>query len=141
MLDAAGPSLARLGAKRCDLKLINAMLRKRFGQADFAISAMNRYPDSYTLATAYGNLLRHWEAFDEYLAKAPRLEPRPHPGPEGIMDEHLRLIGQSTHHHRPRSAMWYPQASIEEMIDLLVERGWIEREVTTTRGTLLHRRK
>jgi gamma-glutamyl:cysteine ligase YbdK (ATP-grasp superfamily) len=141
MIDIAAPSLDRLGAQRGDLKLIDKMLRKRFGQADFAIQLMNRYPDPYNLATAQGNLLRHWAAFDEYLAKAPRLEPRPHPGREGILQEHLRLIGQGTHYNRPRAAMFYPPTLSEEIVEELVASGSIERELTAHRGTLLHRRR
>jgi gamma-glutamyl:cysteine ligase YbdK (ATP-grasp superfamily) len=141
MLDRCAPSLARLGAKRGDLKLIGKMLQKRVGQADFAISVMNRYPDPYTLASAHGNLVRHWEAFDEYLATAPRQGVRPHPGREGVLQEHLNLVGQSTHYYRPRAAMHYPPGASEEIVEELVASGHVEREITATRGTLLHRRR
>ena len=138
MLDDCRDALERLGARRADLKLINTMIRKRICQADMAIELGERYPDPYLLTSAYSKMVRHWEAFDEYLAGAKALEPAPAPDEKAIMDEHLACIGEGTHFHRLRDVMYYPAPLADRIIDRMVREGMIAREVTT-RGTLLHR--
>jgi hypothetical protein len=139
MLDECEPGLARLGATRSDLGLIDTMVNKRVCQADFALDLGERYPDPYLLASAYAKMLRHWEVFDEYLAGADTLDPVPAPDERAIVDEHLAYIGEGTHFYRLRDAMYYPAPAMEEMIRKMVERELITTEVTTQRGMLLHR--
>lgn len=139
MLDECGPALKRLKANRSDLVLINEMIRKRTCQADCWMSLSDRYPDPHLLTSAYAKLTRHWSVFDEYLSAAPVLEPIAGPGEEDILDEHLRHIGEGTHFYRLRDVMHYPQPLTDEIIEKMVRDGLVRREVTHTRGVLLHR--
>jgi gamma-glutamyl:cysteine ligase YbdK (ATP-grasp superfamily) len=140
MLDEAGDALAALGATRADLSLIEAMLRKRTCQADYARMLTERYPDPYLLASAYAKLMRHWDVFDEYLLnKAPTLDPIPAPDVKAVADVHLSLIGEGTHFYRSREAMSYPPTVADDIIADLIARGDLIREELPYQGTVLSR--
>jgi gamma-glutamyl:cysteine ligase YbdK (ATP-grasp superfamily) len=139
MLDACGAELEALGARRADLRLINTMIEKRVCQADFVLDLASRYPDPYCLASVYARLARHWDVFDDYLEAAPVLDPVPAPDEEGILAEHLSLIGEGTHFYRSREVMHYPPPVADEIVERMVQRGTIRREVTENRGTVLSR--
>jgi len=139
MLDDCREALAKLGATRRDLGLVNTMIRKRTCQADFAVGLAERYPDPHLLTSAYSKMVRHWEAFDEYLARSPALEPVAAPDEKAILHEHLALIGEGTHYCRLREAMYYPGPLTDEIIERMVREGLITREVTAARGVLLNR--
>jgi hypothetical protein len=98
-----------------------------------------RYPDPYLLASAFGKLFRHWDVFDQYLEKAPTLEPVALPDEEAILAEHLSTIGEDTHFYRTREAMAYPAPAADGMIEEMVRRGVIRREIVAHRGILLSR--
>ncbi len=116
------------------------MIRKRVCQADFALTLAGRYPDPYLLTSAYSKMLRHWDAFDEYLNAAQVLEPAPAPDENAILQEHLAQVGEGTHSYRMWTAMRYPAPLRDEIIRRMVRKGLITTEVTTDRGTLLHRK-
>jgi len=139
MLDACRDALARLGAKRGDLWLIGQMIRKRICQADFAAELGTRYADPHLLLCAYSKMVRHWAVFDGWAGKARALEPVPPPDQEAILAEHLAYVGEGTHAYRVREAMYYPAPATDRLIEQMVGRGWVTREVTASRGTLLHR--
>lgn len=139
MLDACREELAALGVRRADLGIVTQMIEKRTCQADYVLGLVARYPDPYLLASAYGKMVRHWDVFDEYLSAAPTLDPAPLPDDEAILAEHLAQIGEGTHFYRSREAMHYPPPVADAMIEQLIERGLIQREVTQNRGTLLSR--
>ncbi|MHC4563348.1 MAG: glutamate-cysteine ligase family protein [Planctomycetota bacterium] len=139
MLDDCADALAQLGATRRDLCLINEMIRKRICQADLGIDIGQRYDNPHLLASAYAKVVRHWEAFDEFLAAAQPLEPAPPPDENVILEAHLGNIGEGTFRSRVHYTMYYPAAMTDEIIDTMVSRGLVRKEVTTTRGTLLHR--
>jgi len=139
MLDACGDALAHLGATRADLALIDAMIRKRTCQADFAIDLGRRYADPYLLTSAYAKMLRHWEVFEEYLAAAPVLEPAPAPDEQAILAEHLACVGEGTSAHHLRGAMRYPAPLTDRLVETMVRRGWVRRELTPQGEPLLHR--
>jgi hypothetical protein len=139
MIDQCSDGLEALGARRRDLELINAMIGKRVCQADLGLGLMDRYPDPYLLTSAYSKLLRHWEIFEEYLVDAPVLDPAPEPDEERILEEHLAHVGEHTHFYRIRGVMYYPAPVSDQLIEEMVRRGLVTREVTTTRGVLLHR--
>ena len=138
MLDDCRDALAQLGATRADLGLVNAMVRKRLCQADFALTLAERYPDPYLLTSAYTKLLRHWDIFDDYLDSARAIEPAPAPDDQAILDEHLARIGEGTHFYRLRGAMYYPAPVADDILGQMLRRGLVTREVTP-RGVLLHR--
>ena len=139
MLDDCADALAVLGATRSDLGLIEAMISKRICQADLVIALGRRYSDPHLLASAYAKVVRHWEAFDEFLASAEPLEPAGDPNDDVVLEAHLDVIGEGTYRSRLHGAMYYPAAMTNELIDTMVSRGLVRTEVTTTRGTLLHR--
>lgn len=139
MLDECADALSLLGARRSDLTLINAMIEKRVCQADLVIELAARYPDPYLLTSAYSKLMRHWTVFDEYVERAPTLEPAPPPDAEAILGEHLAVIGEGSHLYRSRDAMHYPPPAADALLEEMIERGLIRREVTANRGTLLSR--
>ncbi len=139
MLDDCRDALARLQAKRRDLALVRRMIRKRLCQADFALRLGERYADPYLLAGAYAKLVRHWDVFDEYLARAAALEPAPAPDQRAILAAHLGYVGEGTHAYRVREAMYYPAPVADELVERMIGKGLVTREVTATRGTLLHR--
>jgi hypothetical protein len=139
MLDQCADALAGLGVKRSGLTLINTMIRKRVCQADFALSLARRYADPYLLTSAYAKMVRHWEACDEYFATAAALEPMPAPDEKAILNEHLTWVGEGTHFYRLRNAMYYPAPLANEIMERMVRRGLVRREVTHDRGMLLHR--
>lgn len=139
MLDECADELQTLGAYRADLALINAMIDKRVCQADFALSVATRYPDDWCFASAYAKLVRHWNVFDEYLESAAPLAPLAPLDEEAIVAEHLAVIGEGTHFYDSREAMYLPPPVADAMIERLIERGDIEREVTAQRGILLNR--
>ncbi|MHC4505998.1 MAG: glutamate-cysteine ligase family protein [Planctomycetota bacterium] len=139
MLDSCSESLAKLGAKRKDFRLINTMIRKRVCQADLGLEVASRYPDPYLLTSAYSKLVRHWDIFDEYLGRAKALSPVPAPDEEAILNEHLALVGEGTHFCRLHEAMYYPAPLTEEIIERMIEKGLVAKEVSAERGLLLHR--
>ncbi|MCE5323612.1 hypothetical protein LLG46_09900 [bacterium] len=139
MLDECKAELAALGAKRLDLNIINAMLEKRFCQADFVLGMMDRYKDPYLLSSAYAKLVRHWEIFEEYLESAPTLEPALMVDEKTVIAEHLSFVGEGTHFYRLREAMFYPAPATDEIIEAMIEQELIKREITPSCGTLLHR--
>jgi gamma-glutamyl:cysteine ligase YbdK (ATP-grasp superfamily) len=140
MLDEARDTLAHLGATRADLGLIEAMIRKRTCQADYAVTLADRYPDPYLLASAYAKLMRHWDVFDAYLLdKAPTLDPLPAPDGQAVADAHLALIGEGTHFYRSREVMSYPPTVADALIADLVARGDLVREELPHQGTVLSR--
>ncbi len=141
MLGECRDSLGRLGAKRSDLGLINTMIRKRTCQADFALSLAERYPDPYLLSSAYAKLLRHWEVFDEYLETAATLDPARAPDGKAILEEHLDHVGEGTHSYRVWGAMYYPAPVRDDIIEEMVRKGLVTREVTCKRGVLLSRKR
>jgi gamma-glutamyl:cysteine ligase YbdK (ATP-grasp superfamily) len=140
MLDGCREELAVLGIRRSDLTLIEAMIAKRVCQADFVLDLAERYPDPYCLASAYAKLVRHWTVFDEYLSSAGTLEPVPLLDEEAILAEHLAVIGEGTHFYRSRETMHLPPPAADALIEQMIERGEITREVTEKRGILLSRR-
>jgi len=140
MLDQCKDALARLGAKRSDLTIMNKMIEKRICQADFAIDLGRRYEDVYLLTSAYSKMLRQWDAFEEYLGNAKKLEPIPAPDEKEIMEAHLAGVGEDTHFYNLRGVMHYPAPVADEIIERMIREGLIEREVTSTRGALLHRK-
>jgi len=139
MLDECCDELAALEASRADLELTNTMIRKRICQADLALELLERYPDPHLLTSAYAKLLRHWDVFDEYLERSKALEPVPAPDEKAILDEHLADIGEGTHFYGVRGTMCYPAPVADEVLDRMVRKGLVTREVTATRGMLLHR--
>ncbi len=139
MLDMCDQGLAGLGVKRSELELIETMISKRVGQADFALSVAQRYPDPHLLVSAYAKLIRHWDVFDEYLAAAEALEPVPAPDEEAILHEHLKAIGEGTHFYRTRDVMFLPAPVSDAVLETMISRGWVTKEITVDRGPLLHR--
>ena len=139
MLDECADALGALGARRSDLRLVNAMIEKRVCQADWALGLAERYPDTYLLASAYSKLARHWDIFDAYVAEASALDPVPLPDEDAILAEHLAVIGEGTHFYRSREAMSYPPPVADAMVERLIERGLIRRDIVEQQGTLLTR--
>ena len=139
MIDDCLPALGRLGAKRTDLATIETMIRKRTCQADFALGLARRYPDPHLLTSAYAKLVRHWDVFDDYLRTSPVLDPAAVPDEDAIIQEHLAHVGEGTHFYQLRGAMYYPPPLTDEIIERMIRKGLITREVTTARGMLLHR--
>jgi gamma-glutamyl:cysteine ligase YbdK (ATP-grasp superfamily) len=139
MLDECAEALAALGVRRDDLYLVNAMIEKRVCQADFVLDLAIRYPDPYCLASVHAKLARHWDVFEGYLEAAPVLDPAPALDDEEILAEHLSLIGEGTHFYRSREAMNYPPPVADALVERMVQRGAIRREVTENRGTVLSR--
>ncbi len=141
MLDDCKDGLAKLGAKRDDLILINQMIKKRICQADYVIDLADRYPDPIILTSVYSKLIRHWEIIDEYFGKAKPLEPVPVPDEKKILEEHLSCIGDGTYFFRLRDVMYYPSTITDEMLEKMIRNGYVSKEVTDTHGTLLYRKK
>jgi hypothetical protein len=139
MLDECAPALERLGLPRRNMTILPAMIRKRICQADCARRLRERYGDPHVLMSAYAKLLRHWDLFDEYLDQAEALDPVPAADEKAVLDEHLRYIGNGTHFYRLRDAMYYPAPLMHQLIEEMVRQGLIRKEITPTRGTLLHR--
>jgi len=137
MLDECAESLAALGASRRDLVLINRMIEKRTNQADYILDLASRYAEPFELASVMIKTLRHWDAFDNFLDRAPILDPMPAPTRESIRNEHLALIGEGTHFYRSREAMNLPPPAADRIIDELVSEGRVVREVSRDGGTLL----
>jgi hypothetical protein len=140
MLDACADELAALGAKRSDLRLVNAMVAKRTCQADFVVELAGRYPDPVALTSAYSKLVRHWDVFDDYvLERAPALDPCPAFDDAAVLAEHLAVIGEGTRFYRSRHAMRYPPPVADAILRTLEEQGKIRRDVSLKRGTVLSR--
>ncbi len=139
MLDECRDSLALLGAGPADLELVNGMIRRRVCQADMALELAERYRDPYVLSSAYSKVVRRWDAFDQWLEKAPVLEPAPALHEEAVLEEHLAYVGEGTHFYRLREVMYYPPPVSDAIIKRMAERGLITLEHTDTRGLLLHR--
>ncbi len=139
MLDECSDELAALGAKRGDLRVLTEMVEKRICQADLAGSIMDRYPDDYCLASAYGKLIRQWDVFEEYLQSAPALDPAPPIDEDAVMAEHLSFIGEGTYFYRLRDAMHYSAPAADEILERMIERQLVTREVTSQYGILLNR--
>jgi gamma-glutamyl:cysteine ligase YbdK (ATP-grasp superfamily) len=139
MLDDCREELAALGVSRSDLGILNTMLAKRTCQSDWVLTVHERYEDPYLFASAYAKLLRHWEIFEEWLESAPALEPAPAPDAEAILTAHRDAIGEGTYFWRTRELMGYPPPAADALLEQMIERGEIRREVTTNRGTVLHR--
>lgn len=114
------------------------MLRKRTCQADLFRSMHDAYPEPMALSSAYTKLVRHWDAFDRYLETCPQLEPVPAPDEETVLQEHLQRVGESTHEYALRDVMQFTGPVTARIIDELVTRGCISREVTR-QGAVLHR--
>jgi gamma-glutamyl:cysteine ligase YbdK (ATP-grasp superfamily) len=141
MLDEASDTLQALGARRSDLALVETMLAKRTTQADYWRTLGDRYTDPYLLASAWMKLARHWDTFDTYLTeRAPTLDPVPAPDDEAILEMHLKQIGEGTHFYRSRETMLYPAPVADAIIEQLVERGSVTREMSARRGNVLSRR-
>ena len=104
-----------------------------------AIDLGRRYADPVLLTSAYAKMLRHWEVFEEYLATAPVLAPAPAPDEKAILAEHLACVGEGTGVYHLREAMSYPAPLTDRLVETMVRRGWVRREVTPQRGQLLHR--
>lgn len=139
MLDACSVELAELGVKRSDLGLVNQMIEKRYCQADYVLALADRYPDPVILSSVYAKLMRHWDIFDECLSAALTLDPVPAPDEETIVREHLSCVGEGTHFYRSRSAMLYPPAVADEMIERMIDQGLIRRDISRVRGMTLSR--
>jgi gamma-glutamyl:cysteine ligase YbdK (ATP-grasp superfamily) len=139
MLDGCAEALLALGARRSDLALVNAMIERRVCQADFVLDLARRYPDPYLLAAAHAKLARHWTVFDEYAVAARPLDPAPLPDEETILAEHLAVIGEGSHVTRSREAMYYPPPVADALLEEMIERGLVRREVTENRGIVLSR--
>jgi hypothetical protein len=141
MLDACRQELAQLGVTRSELWVIEAMLNKRTCQADCALELAERYVEPYCLASAYAKLARHWEWFEEYLERAPVLEPLPAPDEQTIMAELLAQIGEGTHYYASRESLYFPPPLADAMIERMIDAGYIRREISERGGVLLHRIK
>lgn len=139
MLDTCAEALAILGASRTELSIINNMLRKRICQADMVQPLLDRYPDPYLLASAYGKCLRDWTWFEEYLDAAVPLEPRPALDEEAIDRSHLAVIGEGTPLYRTREVMSLPPPDADAVLDRLLAAGLITREITPEHGIVLSR--
>ena len=139
MLDACQQELAQLGVTRGDLTVIEAMLKKRVCQADMTIELAERYRDPYCLASVYAKLGRHWELFEEYLQRAPVLEPLPAPDEAMIMAELLAQIGEGTQYYASREGMYFPPPMADAMVERLIAGGYIRREISERGGVMLHR--
>lgn len=139
MLDECAEELRTLGATRADFPLLNLMVEKRICQADLVHTLMERYPDPYLLASAYGKMLRHWEWFDDYLPHAHPLDPQPALCEEEILAEHVKLIGEGTGFYAVREAMSFPPAAADAMLARMVEAGLVTTERLPERGLVLSR--
>lgn len=139
MLDECGEALADLDTSRHDLGIIEQMVQKRICQADLALDIARRYDEPYCLLAAYAKRLRDWNAFEEYLASAPVLEPAPALTRADVLDEHESQIGSGTHFYVSRFAMSYPGPQADAVISELVESRRIVREVTPDGGIILSR--
>ena len=139
MLDSCADALTALGATRADFTLINTMLRKRVCQADFALGLAERYADPYLLISAYAKLVRHWDVFDDFVARCDVLDTVAPPDEDVILAEHLEAIGEGTRSYRLREVMYLPAPEADALLETMMSRGWIRRELTTERGLLLHR--
>ncbi len=139
MLDQCAEELGVLGVKRSDLGVVEQMLARRTNQADYMLSLAERYPDPVCLASVATKVLRHWDVFDEYVASAPAREPAPLADEDAILAAHLEIIGEGTHFYRSREAMYYPPPVADALIERMVERGLIRKEVIADRGILLSR--
>ncbi len=139
MLDDSANALAALGASRNDLGVITAMLRKRACQADMLRPLLARYPDPRQFASIYGNMLRCWTWFEEWLDAAPPLEPLPALDEEAILGAHLAAVGEGIPAYRLRQVMALPPAAADALIEEMVVRGLVTRERTAERGMVLSR--
>ena len=139
MLDECQEELGVLGVKRSELGIINIMITKRICQADLLIGLMERYPDQFCLASVYGKLVRQWDVFDEYVQSADALDPVLPLNDEAVIAEHFAFVGEGTYFYRMRDVMFYPQTITEEIIEQMIERKLIRREITPESGILLHR--
>jgi len=139
MLDACAHVLEKYEARRGDFPIIGTMLEKRLCQADFVMALAVRYPEPYALTSAYAKMVRHWDAFDRYLAKAPALEPLPSPDEAEILAEHLRAIGEGTPYYRTREVMAFPPPDADAMLEEMIRQGLVKREMTPERGITLTR--
>ena len=139
MLTECSRELETLGVKRSDLTVLNTMIEKRICQADFVMSFADRYPDKYLFASAWAKLVRHWEIFEEYLECAETLDPEPLIDEDAILAEHLAFVGEGTHFYRLRGVMQYPAPVADKIIDRMLARHLIRREITPNCGPLLYR--
>ena len=139
MLDDCAESLRELGVSRRDLVLINRMIEKRTSQADYVLDLASRYKEPYELASVMIKTLRHWDAFDNYIDRAPVLDPAPASDRRSILDEHLALIGEGSHFYRSREAMNLPPPAADRIVDELLREGSLRLEQSRDGGTLLTR--
>ena len=139
MLDECREALQVLGAVRSDLGVLETMIRKRVCQADFATELASRYPEDFMLASVYTKVLRHWDAFDNYVADTPTLDPAPAPDSEEVLAIHRDFIGESSPFYHSRDAMGLPPPVADAVLAQLEERGWVRRDRDAYRGTLLTR--
>ena len=139
MLEYAAPGLSKLGASLDDLGIIQKMLQKRTCQADFALGYLKRFPDTMVMQSVFSKMVRHWTVFEEFLEKAPVLDPEPALDEDAILAEHLRVIGEGTHFYRTRQAMNLPPPAADDVLRRLEEQGLVRREVASSRGTVLTR--
>lgn len=139
MLDECKTQLETLGVKRSELVILNKMIEKRVCQADFALRLADRYADRYCLASAYGKLVRQWDAFETYLETAETLDPIPALSDDDMLAEHLEFIGEGTHYYCLREAISYPAPATNELIERMVAEHLVRREITSNCGTLLYR--
>jgi hypothetical protein len=139
MLDECSEALRVLETQRDEFSVINAMLQKRVCQADFVMQLAERYPEDHALTSAYSKMVRHWNVFEEYLEKATPLEPIGAPDDDAIQQAHLDEIGEGTHFYRSREVLFYPPPVADELVEKLIEKGVLAREISSRRGTVLHR--
>lgn len=139
MLDECREELKILGAKRSDLGVVNEMVNKRICQADLEMSVMDRYPDQYALASAYGKLIRQWDVFEEYLKSAEALDPVPALDEEAVIAEHLSHVGEGSYCYCLWEAMYYPNTITHKIMEQMIDRQLIRREIDPDSGILLHR--
>lgn len=139
MLEEAKDALAILGATRGDLTVIETMIAKRLCQADLPLEIARRYDDPYVLGNVLQKRMRDWNAFDEWAQNAKPLEPVPTMTDEQVLEEHLAFIGEGMHFYNTRETMFYPSVFADQVIEQLIERGKIVREVSELRGQTLTR--
>ena len=139
MLDECESSLKQLGVSRRDLVLINRMIEKRTCQADYVLELASRYTEPYELSSVLIKTLRHWDVFDNFLERAPALEPVAAPDRRAILDEHLANFGEGTHFYRSRDVMRLPSPAADRLVEELVDEGSLRIERSRDGGKLLTR--
>jgi hypothetical protein len=139
MLDECSENLAQLGARRSDFVLIEMMIRKRKCQADYLLTLAERYPDPYQLGSVVVKMLRHREAYDEFLEQGLVLDPRPPLDQDQIRELHLNEIGEATLFQHSRDIMRLPAPTVDAILKELIDSGEVCCEVIPERGKLLSR--